>query len=200
MLRHSHVKANKVGVIGVFRMQISILIMLRFTKETFSKFPSFLFTQKSPPKDHKDSAANATSKESTVPGSNPSSSTAGSQMPLEDKRKLFQEKVRLSNEACQNSDFERAIRLYTEALVLDPANHILYSNRSAAHIKLKQFEKALHDATKARELNAKWSKVRSSCMNIFISGKNVQEVYQLVLIKWIVSDVLLPMCNHIVRQ
>ena len=82
-------------------------------------------------------------------------------MPLEDKRKLFQEKVRLSNEACQNSDFERAIRLYTEALVLDPANHILYSNRSAAHIKLRQYEKALHDATKARELNDKWSKVGS---------------------------------------
>ncbi|XP_022086210.1 tetratricopeptide repeat protein 28-like isoform X4 [Acanthaster planci] len=79
-------------------------------------------------------------------------------MPLEDKRQLFQEKVRLSNEACQNSDFERAIRLYTEALVLDPANHILYSNRSAAHMKLKQYEKALHDAAKARELNPKWSK------------------------------------------
>ncbi|XP_071789683.1 tetratricopeptide repeat protein 28-like isoform X3 [Asterias amurensis] len=112
--------------------------------------------KKPPLKDTKDNAAH--SKEPIVPGSNPTNASGGVQMPLEDKRKLFQEKVRLSNEACQNSDFERAIRLYTEALVLDPANHILYSNRSAAHIKLRQYEKALHDATKARELNDKWSK------------------------------------------
>ncbi|XP_033627287.1 stress-induced-phosphoprotein 1-like [Asterias rubens] len=113
--------------------------------------------KKPPLKDTKDNAAH--SKEPIVPGSNPTNASGGVQMPLEDKRKLFQEKVRLSNEACQNSDFERAIRLYTEALVLDPANHILYSNRSAAHIKLRQYEKALHDATKARELNDKWSKI-----------------------------------------
>ncbi|XP_038059715.1 tetratricopeptide repeat protein 28-like isoform X2 [Patiria miniata] len=115
---------------------------------------------KPPVKDAHISGQTTTSKEPTVPSSNPTTSTLGDPMPLEDKRQLFQEKVRLSNEACQNSDFERAIRLYTEALVLDPANHILFSNRSAAHMKLKQYEKALHDAAKARELNPKWSKVR----------------------------------------
>ncbi|XP_047502617.1 tetratricopeptide repeat protein 28-like isoform X2 [Penaeus chinensis] len=72
---------------------------------------------------------------------------------------LFLEKVRQSNAACQSGDFETAVALYTEAIALDPHNHILYSNRSAAHIKLAKFAHALQDATKARELNPKWPKV-----------------------------------------
>ncbi|CAL4128548.1 unnamed protein product, partial [Meganyctiphanes norvegica] len=71
---------------------------------------------------------------------------------------LFLEKVRQSNAACQAGDFETAVALYTEAIALDPQNHILYSNRSAAHIKLKHFARALQDAIKARELNPKWPK------------------------------------------
>ena len=38
-------------------------------------------------------------------------------------------------------------------------NHILYSNRSAAYIKLELFEKALADALKAKELDQSWPKV-----------------------------------------
>ncbi|XP_042239869.1 tetratricopeptide repeat protein 28-like [Homarus americanus] len=75
---------------------------------------------------------------------------------------LFLEKVRQSNAACQSGDFETAVALYTEAIALDPHNHILYSNRSAAHIKLAKFAHALQDATKARELNPKWHKVGNS--------------------------------------
>jgi hypothetical protein len=44
-------------------------------------------------------------------------------------RALFVEKVRASNSACQAGDFATAVALYTDALTLDPANHILYSNR-----------------------------------------------------------------------
>ncbi|KAA0195646.1 hypothetical protein HAZT_HAZT005805 [Hyalella azteca] len=72
---------------------------------------------------------------------------------------LFLEKVHESTAACQAGDFDTAVALYTEAIALDPQNHILYSNRSAAHIKLQQFQKALQDATKARDLNPKWPKV-----------------------------------------
>ena len=75
----------------------------------------------------------------------------------------FLEKVRQSNAACQTGDFALAISLYTEAIRLDPANHILYSNRSAAHVKLGQFGKALQDAVKAKQLNPEWPKV-----NLFI--------------------------------
>ena len=52
----------------------------------------------------------------------------------------------------------------TDALALDPANHVLYANRSAAHAKTGQFQKALKDARKARTLNPAWAKVGRFCM------------------------------------
>uniref|UniRef100_A0A8B9GZS1 Tetratricopeptide repeat protein 28 n=1 Tax=Astyanax mexicanus TaxID=7994 RepID=A0A8B9GZS1_ASTMX len=70
----------------------------------------------------------------------------------------FMEKVRRSNEACQRGDFQTAVKLYGEALRADPQNCILYSNRSAAHLKLGQYQTALDDAVKARLLNPKWPK------------------------------------------
>ena len=75
---------------------------------------------------------------------------------------LFLEKVRQSNAACQNGDYAKAVALYTDALQLDPTNHILYSNRSAAHLKMGQFQQALQDATAARDLNPEWPKVQSN--------------------------------------
>ncbi|XP_034489801.1 tetratricopeptide repeat protein 28 [Drosophila innubila] len=73
-------------------------------------------------------------------------------------RALFLEKVRQSNAACQSGDFATAVLLYTDALQLDPGNHILYSNRSAARLKQGQFASALQDATQARELCPQWPK------------------------------------------
>ncbi|GBP74727.1 Tetratricopeptide repeat protein 28 [Eumeta japonica] len=73
-------------------------------------------------------------------------------------RALFVEKVRASNAACQAGDFGTAVALYTDALSLDPHNHILYSNRSAARLKQGQFAAALQDATRAKELCPNWPK------------------------------------------
>uniref|UniRef100_A0A8C5HXU3 Tetratricopeptide repeat protein 28 n=1 Tax=Gouania willdenowi TaxID=441366 RepID=A0A8C5HXU3_GOUWI len=70
----------------------------------------------------------------------------------------FMEKVRLSNEACQRGDFQAAVPLYSEALRADPQNCILYSNRSAAFLKLGQHQAALDDAEKSCQLNPKWPK------------------------------------------
>ncbi|ENN72543.1 hypothetical protein YQE_10883, partial [Dendroctonus ponderosae] len=73
-------------------------------------------------------------------------------------RALFLEKVRQSNAACQNGDFATAVALYTDALQLDPTNHILYSNRSAARLKQGLFAQALQDAITARDLCPSWPK------------------------------------------
>ncbi|XP_043385386.1 tetratricopeptide repeat protein 28 isoform X2 [Chelonia mydas] len=70
----------------------------------------------------------------------------------------FVEKVRQSNQACHDGDFHTAIMLYNEALGVDPQNCILYSNRSAAYMKIQKYDKALDDAIKARLLNPKWPK------------------------------------------
>ena len=71
----------------------------------------------------------------------------------------FRQKVQESSEAIESGDFQKAIRLYSEALALDPQNHVLYSNRSAALVKVHEYQKALHDARKAKELYPQWSKV-----------------------------------------
>lgn len=71
----------------------------------------------------------------------------------------FLERVRRSNEACQQGEYALAVRLYSEALTADPQNCILYSNRSAAYLRLGQYSTALDDAIKARLINPKWPKV-----------------------------------------
>lgn len=79
----------------------------------------------------------------------------------------FLERVRRSNQACQQGEYALAVRLYSEALSADPQNCILYSNRSAAYLRLGQYSTALDDAIKARVINPKWPKVRgltASCL------------------------------------
>ncbi|KAM0726523.1 Tetratricopeptide repeat protein 28 [Formica fusca] len=73
-------------------------------------------------------------------------------------RVLFLETVRRSNAACQNGDYALAATLYTEALALDPLSHVLYSNRSAARLKMGLFAAALQDAVRATELSPQWPK------------------------------------------
>uniref|UniRef100_A0A3B4XD67 Uncharacterized protein n=1 Tax=Seriola lalandi dorsalis TaxID=1841481 RepID=A0A3B4XD67_SERLL len=73
----------------------------------------------------------------------------------------FLERVRRSNQACQQGEYALAVRLYSEALTADPQNCILYSNRSAAYLRLGQYSTALDDAVKARVINPKWPKVRA---------------------------------------
>jgi len=55
-------------------------------------------------------------------------------------------------------DFEGAAAKFGEAIETDPSNHVLYSNRSGAYASLKQWEKALEDATKTTEIKPDWSK------------------------------------------
>ena len=67
---------------------------------------------------------------------------------------------REGNAALQEGNMEEAIRLYSAAIVLDPNNPILYSNRSAAYAKIQEYEKALEDAEKTVALKPDWTKVR----------------------------------------
>ncbi|XP_035732907.1 stress-induced-phosphoprotein 1-like [Vespa mandarinia] len=62
------------------------------------------------------------------------------------------------NAALQDGRFDEAIKNYTEAIILDSNNHVLYSNRSAAFAKAKLYEKALEDAEKTVNLKPDWGK------------------------------------------
>jgi stress-induced-phosphoprotein 1 len=55
-------------------------------------------------------------------------------------------------------NFKEAIECYSQAISLDAANHVLYSNRSAAYLKAGLFKEALADADKTIQLNEKWPK------------------------------------------
>eukprot|EP01035_Chromulina_nebulosa_P017097 gene17097-22610_t len=62
------------------------------------------------------------------------------------------------NEAYQSGDNESAILFYSQAIGLDPDNHILFSNRSAAYLKGDFKSKALYDAEKCVAISPDWSK------------------------------------------
>jgi len=62
------------------------------------------------------------------------------------------------NAAFSAGKFEEAIDLFTQAIEVNPENHVLYSNRSAARASLKEFDKALEDAQKVVELKPDWVK------------------------------------------
>lgn len=62
------------------------------------------------------------------------------------------------NAAFAAADYATAIKHFTEAINLSPNNHVLYSNRSAAHASLSNYADALADAKKTVELKPDWSK------------------------------------------
>lgn len=64
----------------------------------------------------------------------------------------------LGNKAIAAKDFDDAIDKFTQAIAIDPSNHILYSNRSAAYASKKEWDNALSDAEKTTEIKADWAK------------------------------------------
>ncbi|KAJ8348177.1 hypothetical protein SKAU_G00267660 [Synaphobranchus kaupii] len=62
------------------------------------------------------------------------------------------------NKALSDGWFEEAVHCYTDALTLDPSNHVLYSNRSAAHAKRGDYESALQDACNTIQIKPDWAK------------------------------------------
>ena len=62
------------------------------------------------------------------------------------------------NKAFAAKDFSTAIDKFSQAIEVDPSNHVLYSNRSGSYASLKQYDKALEDANKITEIKPDWSK------------------------------------------
>ncbi|KAM3874989.1 serine/threonine-protein phosphatase 5 [Diretmus argenteus] len=58
----------------------------------------------------------------------------------------------------KEKDYENAIKYYTEALEVNPANAIYYSNRSLAYLRTECYGYALADATKALEIDKNYIK------------------------------------------
>lgn len=63
------------------------------------------------------------------------------------------------NEFFSKGEHAKAVESFSEAISLDPANHVLYSNRAASYTVLRELPKALADAEKTIELNHSFTKV-----------------------------------------
>lgn len=56
----------------------------------------------------------------------------------------------LGNKAFAAKDYDKAIDFFSQAIALDPQNHVLWSNRSAAKVGKKEYAAALEDAEEVR--------------------------------------------------
>ncbi|CAI5986577.1 unnamed protein product, partial [Closterium sp. NIES-64] len=65
------------------------------------------------------------------------------------------------NAAFSRGEYEEAVGLFTRAIQADPSSSVLFSNRSAAHAAMKNFQQALHDGRKALQLQPRWAKAYS---------------------------------------
>nr|WMV69919.1 heat shock 70 kDa protein [Euglena gracilis]BDX17135.1 heat shock 70 kDa protein family A 4 [Euglena gracilis] len=68
------------------------------------------------------------------------------------------EAKKLGNAAYTKKDYAAALGHFTEAIRLDPTDHVFYSNRSACRAQLKDVDGALADAQKCVELAPQWAK------------------------------------------
>ncbi|XP_047335066.1 serine/threonine-protein phosphatase 5-like [Impatiens glandulifera] len=64
----------------------------------------------------------------------------------------------LANEAFKVHKFSQAIDLYTQAIELNGDNAVYWANRAFAHTKLEEYGSAIHDASKAIEIDPRYSK------------------------------------------
>jgi len=62
------------------------------------------------------------------------------------------------NRAFTEGKFPLAISLYSEAIQINPENHLLYSNLCAAYQEVKEWDNALEDAEKCIQLDASFPK------------------------------------------
>lgn len=81
-------------------------------------------------------------------------------------------------------NFDEAISNYTQAIALDPSNHVLFSNRSAVYLKMENGEKALEDAEKCVSLNPAWARGlgrKGAALFLLERYDEAAEVYQKAL-------------------
>ncbi|KAH8734700.1 heat shock protein STI1 [Ilyonectria robusta] len=64
----------------------------------------------------------------------------------------------LGNKAIAEKNFDEAVDKFTQAIALQPENHILFSNRSAAYASKKDWTNALHDAEQTTQIKPDWAK------------------------------------------
>jgi len=60
--------------------------------------------------------------------------------------------------------YGQAIDLYSQAIELNGDNAVYWANRAFAHSKLEEYGSAIQDASKATEIDPKYSKAKHICL------------------------------------
>jgi len=81
---------------------------------------------------------------------------------------LWEAKKIKGNEEFKKKNYASAIGLYTEGILLDPSQDVLYSNRGLSYMNLNEPEKAKMDFAKALELNPRNTKAMKRISYLFI--------------------------------
>jgi hypothetical protein len=90
----------------------------------------------------------------------------------DDKAKEADEAKALGNAAFKAKQYPEAVTHFTAAIAADPKNHVLYSNRSAAHAAAEEYKSALLDANKCIDLKPDWAKGHSRRGAAYVGLKN----------------------------
>ncbi|TYJ39708.1 hypothetical protein E1A91_A04G088000v1 [Gossypium mustelinum] len=70
-----------------------------------------------------------------------------------------------ANEEFKAHKYGQAINLYTQAIELNSQNAVYWANPSLAHTKLEEYGSAIQDATKAIEVDPKYSKEKPTTLD-----------------------------------
>jgi len=86
------------------------------------------------------------------------------------------------SDAWSKGDYQGSITHFTSAIELSTTNNtdflkVLYSNRSAAYLKLNKITEALRDSNKCIEIDSNWSKGYARKGDALLSSKLYTEAY-----------------------
>uniref|UniRef100_A0A7S0E9D0 Uncharacterized protein n=1 Tax=Hanusia phi TaxID=3032 RepID=A0A7S0E9D0_9CRYP len=88
----------------------------------------------------------------------PTSRNGGLPMSSSSSQKSPSDEQVKGNKAFEVGDFKAAIEHYSNAILFDPLNHILFSNRSAAYASLRMWDQAIKDSNECVRLQPSWAK------------------------------------------
>ncbi|KAK3578272.1 hypothetical protein CHS0354_010473 [Potamilus streckersoni] len=77
---------------------------------------------------------------------------------MQQKAQQVEELKNQGNACVKSGNYGEAVLHYSHGIKLEPGNHLLYSNRSLAFLKLQQYYLALEDAKQSIKLQPNWPK------------------------------------------
>ncbi|KAF9115684.1 hypothetical protein BGX27_006928 [Mortierella sp. AM989] len=112
-----------------------------------------------------------------APAASASSSSSAPKIsePTAEQKKNAEELKVAGNRKVNEKDYAEAIRLYGEAIVLNPGNAVYYANRAAAYSQMGDHQNAIKDSLKAAEVDPAYSKAYSRLGHAYFSVGKYKE-------------------------